>query len=281
VNEQFYQNSSGIWQYYEWPNDHVPLHFHHANAYPAGVYKPFLDQLAQNHHLFALNASGFGRSRSAADHQQWETLAEDLTSFLSDITPAPVIGVGHSLGGVLTLMAAVWQPHLFRHIVLVDPVIFTPVVLFSLGIYHRIRGLENLAIARKAKHRRTQFNSRNALLERYRQRPVYSRWQPEYLEAFADYGFRKTPDRSLQLDFDPQTEIDIYVGIPRNIWYYIRRCKVPMTIVRGVYSDTLSARALRLIGRIQPDAQLIELDQCGHLLIFERPDAVLELLSSI
>jgi len=37
----------------------------------------------------------------------------------------PVVGVGHSLGGVLTLMAAAKKPALFQNIIILDPPLFS------------------------------------------------------------------------------------------------------------------------------------------------------------
>ena len=47
-------------------------------------------------------------------------------NFLSQTKPAPVIGVGHSIGAIVTLRAALRDPGKFRALVLIDPVLFVP-----------------------------------------------------------------------------------------------------------------------------------------------------------
>ncbi|MGH8747433.1 MAG: alpha/beta fold hydrolase, partial [Burkholderiales bacterium] len=55
----------------------------------------------------------------------WPHLVEQLIDTLErEYRGAPVLGVGHSLGGYLSFLAAVRRPELFRAIVLLDaPVI--------------------------------------------------------------------------------------------------------------------------------------------------------------
>jgi pimeloyl-ACP methyl ester carboxylesterase len=60
------------------------------------------------------------------DIKDWKPFSEDLLRFLSSHETAPVIGVGHSIGAIVTLRAALSAPDKFRALVLIDPVLFTP-----------------------------------------------------------------------------------------------------------------------------------------------------------
>ena len=70
------------------------------------------------------------------DLQDWHPLSDDLLRFLSNrasttLSEEPVIGVGHSIGGIVTLRAALRDPGKFRALVLFDPVLFVPSFLFK------------------------------------------------------------------------------------------------------------------------------------------------------
>src|SRR3989304_1787090 len=65
------------------------------------------------------------------DITDWHPLSDDLLRFLSDrastsLSEGPVIGVGHSIGCIVTLRAALREPGQFRALVLLDPVLFRP-----------------------------------------------------------------------------------------------------------------------------------------------------------
>ena len=55
----------------------------------------------------------------------WDDMADDLAQALRARGLEGVIGVGHSMGGVATLLASVKHPKLFRAVVALDPVLFT------------------------------------------------------------------------------------------------------------------------------------------------------------
>ena len=69
------------------------------------------------------------------DIQDWKPFSDDLLRFLAAARqPAPVIGVGHSIGAIVTLRAALRDPGKFRALILIDPVLFVPSHLCSCGI---------------------------------------------------------------------------------------------------------------------------------------------------
>ena len=91
--------------------------------------------------------------------QSWKPFSEDLLQFLAG-QPAPVIGVGHSIGAIVTLRAALQDPTKFRALILIDPVLFVPSRLiawnffYTLGLADRVHPL----IA-GAKRRRREFDN--------------------------------------------------------------------------------------------------------------------------
>src|SRR6476619_3196987 len=102
-----------------------PLHFLHANGYPPECYQPFLDLLKSNYHVFGMLLRPLWPKSDPKEIQDWEPFSEDLLQFLAS-QPTPVIGVGHSIGAIVTLRAALREPSKFRALVLLDPVLFVP-----------------------------------------------------------------------------------------------------------------------------------------------------------
>ena len=96
----------------------TPLHFLHANGYPPDCYKPVLDLLQTNYHVFGMLLRPLWENSSLAEVNDWRIFSDDLLRFLASTSVAPlpplsaksqrdpVIGVGHSIGATVTLRAA-------------------------------------------------------------------------------------------------------------------------------------------------------------------------------
>lgn len=115
----------------------TPLHFLHANGYPPDCYQPLFELLKTEYHVFGMLLRPLWEEAKIADIHDWHPFSEDLLRFLDkgwgDPAPThnPVIGVGHSIGAIVTLRAALRDPGKFKALVLIDPVLFVPSFLFS------------------------------------------------------------------------------------------------------------------------------------------------------
>ena len=74
----------------------------------------------------------------AEDRWHPERARQDLREFLSGRPGGRPVGVGHSIGAIVTLRAALRDPGKFKALVLIDPVLFVPSFLLQWNI---IRGL--------------------------------------------------------------------------------------------------------------------------------------------
>src|SRR5947199_8017194 len=116
------------------------LHFAHANSYPAGTYRVFFQYLRQNYEVQALDMHAHNPKYPVTNG--WHALVQELIEDLIVRYDAPVILVGHSLGGMLSMMAAKARPDLVRCVVLLD----SPIVAGWRAIAVRIskkRGLND------------------------------------------------------------------------------------------------------------------------------------------
>ena len=96
------------------------IQFSHANGFPAPVYEPFLRHFSQ-HDIHAIPVLGEGKYTI---RNSWKSLARELIDTIEARQTGPVVGIGHSLGGVATFWAAQQRPDLFSHVFLLDPPIF-------------------------------------------------------------------------------------------------------------------------------------------------------------
>ncbi|HJQ14929.1 MAG TPA: alpha/beta hydrolase, partial [Anaerolineales bacterium] len=150
-----------------------PLHFLHANGYPPECYNPFLALLRTRYHVFGILLRPLWRDSKPNAIEHWKPFSDDLGEFL-DSSPTSVIGVGHSIGAIVTLRAALREPGKFRALILLDPVLFVPSrhVLWN---FFRAIGLGNKVhpkIPGALKRRRT-FDDLDLVFRGYRKRNVF------------------------------------------------------------------------------------------------------------
>jgi pimeloyl-ACP methyl ester carboxylesterase len=248
------------------------LHFAHANGYPPRAYTPLLEFLTARYHVIAQPAQPLWPNSDPTGVHDWRSFADDLLGALAERADGPVIGVGHSLGAVTTLMAALHRPELFRAIVLIDPVIFVRPSLWlwrvikALGLGKRLHPLIPGALKR-----RRVFENIDEMFARYRRAPVFSRMDDAALRAYVDSLAAPRADGQVALNYAPEWEVAIYYFGPPDLWSEMPRLVVPMLLIYGAQSDTFSPRALAAMRRALPTATYRRIEDAGHLVPLERP----------
>jgi len=261
------------------------LLFLHANGYPPDCYRPLFANLTETHHVTALVQRPLWPGSSPKDIHDWCPLTDDLLHYLDTMHPsAPIACVGHSMGGIALLRAALREPERFSSIALLDPVLFPPYfirfwqVIFGLGLGERTHPLIN-----GAKARRRQFDDLERLYQGYRHKSVFQYFDDEALRAYVE-GIACSTDRGgYQLCYSAEWEVRIYVtGVWRDmgIWRGLPKLEVPALIVRGAETDTFWERTGKLVKRKQAKIRIEALEKSTHLLPLERPSKVSNLIQS-
>ena len=268
--------------YFDLGGDGLPLHFLHANGYPPNCYKPLFELLQMQYHVFGMFLRPLWKDSKPEEIQNWHPLSDDLRLFLSS-QPGPVIGVGHSIGAMVTLRAALREPGKFRALVLIDPVLFVPRFMFNwhvvrvLGLGERLHPLIN-----GAKKRRRTFDDLGTVYRGYRTREVFRYMSDENLRIFIEGITQPKADGTYELVYSPEWEAQIYrTGMHDfDIWRDLPRLEVPTLIIRGVETDTFLEDAAQLVKRKQPKVRIEALEKSTHILPMERPQEVFEIMQS-
>lgn len=259
-----------------------PLHFLHANGYPPECYKPLLELLQSEYNVFGMLLRPLWENAKPEDIKDWRPFSEDLLHFLSSTQSAPVIGVGHSIGAIVTLRAALSDPAKFRALVLIEPVLFLPQRLIAwkliraIGLGYRLHP----KIAGSLRRRRT-FDDLDTVFRRYRNREVFRYLRDENLHIYIE-GITKPKNGRYELVFSPEWETRIYFTGLRDfdLWRELPKLQVPMLFLRGAETDTFWEEAAELVKRKQPTARIETLDRSTHLLPLERPQEMFDIMQS-
>lgn len=255
------------------------LHFAHATGFNAETYRGLLTPLQGRFRVAAADQRGHGFTALPAEPgplADWFTFGGDLVRILDGLGGGPAILAGHSMGAIVSMMAAAARPDLVRGLVLVEPVL---VPRFSRQIATVMRLLHqpappNSNLAALAAKRRAIFPSFEMALSAYRGRGAFKTWPDETLADYLRGGLVPTGNGTeMRLACAPAWEASVFEHAPPGIARLARRVRCPLTLLHAG-NGTARAREVRLVARLHGDARTIEVPGTTHFLPMERPDVV-------
>ncbi len=267
------------------------LVFAHANGYPPGAYLSFLKPLLKNYQVFSLYLRSFWPDSNPQEMQDWRTFRDDYLPEVEmliekygkqNALTGQVIGVGHSLGAMTTLMAAIENPDLFQMLVLIEPVLFPRLrgllmrLLALFGILKKIHPLIRGTLKRK-----TRFESQEAMYQRYRVKPVFSGLSDQVLRDYVDGLTVEGPEGGVKLNYPPDWEARIYEtgGIADwYVWRNLAKVKCPVLVIRGEDSYVLFDRVINSMVGKMPKGEGYTMEGTGHLVPLEEPGETAEVV---
>lgn len=269
-----------------------PLHFLHANGYPPACYDPLLKLLTNLYQVFGMLLRPMWTGSNPHDIIDWKPLSGDLLKFLGEKESTRVIGVGHSIGAVVTLRAALKEPTRFQALVLIEPVLFPAKDILqwymfrALGLGHRL----NAKIEGALKRRRS-FDDLDQVFSGYRRKAIFRFFSDENLRSYIKglvepsetFNKKRASKGKYELAYPPEWEARIYyTGLWNDwdLWSGIPRLDIPTLILRGSETDTFNESTARSVGKRNPKIRIITIDQSTHLVPLEKPQEVFDLTQS-
>jgi pimeloyl-ACP methyl ester carboxylesterase len=251
------------------------LHFLHANGYPPACYQPLMDLYKNKFRVSAMHLRPLWPGEKPEEIRSWHPFTDELLLFLEEQKINPVIGVGHSMGAIVTLRTALRKPDQFQALVLIDPVLFPPsfivgrILLNAIGLGYKYHPLITAALKR-----RRHFDDLDQLFLSYRQKKIFRYLRDDALRAYINGIVKPAKNGGYELVFSPEWEAQIYYsGIWRDLdlWWGLPGLKVPTLIIRGEESDTFLDPIARRIKRICPAINIATIEKSSHLVPLEKP----------
>jgi pimeloyl-ACP methyl ester carboxylesterase len=251
------------------------IHFAHANGFPGGSYRSLLPHFANDYRIIAIDR--LGHDEKFPVNNNWSNLAEELIANIEDKADMPVIGIGHSLGSLVTFMAAHKRPDLFRCVIMLDPPFFWGYAgrLFYLL---KITGLaDRFTPAGKSIKRRRFWRDMDDVKSYFNSRELFRAFDPCSLEYYIKHGVKEC-NGGYSLHYDVHREVRIFQTMPDNISSYKQKLKIPGSIIYGETSHAVHKRSLQKF--IDRHGFNLRTSPGGHLFPFEKPDAAAEIILS-
>lgn len=259
------------------------LVFSHANGFPAGTYKQlFAIWRAAGWRVLAIEQ--FGHDPAYPVTSNWPKLRDQLIDFIATQAPQGAWLVGHSLGGLLSLLAASKRPDLAHGLVLLDSPVFTGWRSHTVQVLKRSRLIQRLGPGKVSATRRHAWPTRQAAFDHFAAKPKFARWAPGVLADYIACGTHRAGSEMV-LRFTREVETRIYNTLPHHLGRVLQRrpLRCPVGFIAGTRSTEIRQGGLAGARRLAGE-QLVWLEG-SHLYPMEKPqetaDAVLRLLQQL
>lgn len=269
-----FKSTKGDFHYLDWGGSGPRAHLAHATGFCAGTYSPMAERLTPHMRILGLDARGHGKTRAAADPRElknWNIFVEDLERFVEFIQE-PIIAIGHSLGGTVSLLLAVKRPDLVRALILLDPTILPYSWMWWWSLAKRTGLSKHVPIAARAVRRKRAWPDHETVLRAYRSKGSFKDWKDGFLEAYIAHGMESNGNGAIHLCCDPAWEARCFSVCPHDVWPKIPKIKCPTLVLYGKESDTFLAPAADRFRKNFPLAVLEGFPQTSHFVPMERPE---------
>jgi pimeloyl-ACP methyl ester carboxylesterase len=261
----------------EYGNSGQELIFLHANGYPPECYLPLIKLLSNNYRILAIRQRPLWAGSDPQELATWHPLTGDFLRFLDERQAEASIVVGHSVGGIVALRAALTHPGRIRALVLIDPVLFPPYVIFSWKVFRALGfGYYVHPLVRTTRQRRREFDDLDRLFQGFRRKPVFRYFGDEELRSYIE-GIACPGAHGYQLCYSVDWEMRIYVtsvSSDMDLWRGLPGLKIPLLIIRGAETDTFWNSTAGLVQRKDPAACIESIPRATHLVPLEQPGEV-------
>lgn len=258
------------------------LHVLHGNGYCSKMYWPLLAELASYFDLFLSDAQGHGDSDHGGTFVGWNRSAElAALAFLAhkaQFGQVPIIGLGHSFGGVLTALIQAKHPDLFDEIVLLDPVLFTPSLLTGMQLLDWLGWYSRNPMAKKAHNRRSHWPDKQHCHNYLHERGMFKGWSPAALAAYIDHAVSHEEQRST-LKCQSSREAEIFGSFPRALWSTLKRAEGAKLLIYGNDTYPFVRKSARYWQKYQPQLQIVAVEG-GHCFMQQFPTETAALLKA-
>jgi pimeloyl-ACP methyl ester carboxylesterase len=253
-----------------------PVVFSHANSFGADTYRVLFDALKKRG--FAAHAiPQLGHDPRYPVTNNWPHLVQQLVDFTQskvDATGAPLMLVGHSLGGFLSLMVASQAPKLVSGVVLLDAPIVGGWRATALDLAKRTRLVSSVSPGAVSRKRRQHWPSLEATLAHFKSKKAFAKWHPQVLADYVAFGTREeTFNGQTQrvLSFEREVETAIYNTLPSNLAAMLKKhpVKCPVTFIGGLRSAEMGQVGMTLTQQVT-QGRIMMLDGT-HLFPMEKP----------
>ena len=249
------------------------LVFSHANGFPAGTYRVLFEAWrAAGWRVLALDK--FGHDPAYPVRSNWSPTRNELLAFVSREAPGQRVHlVGHSLGGILSLLAACRQPEIAQSVVMIDSPVIGGWRAHGLQVFKATGLVKRVSPGKVSQRRRWQWPSAEDAHRHFAGKTAFMRWDPRVLADYIASGLE--PDAQtggVRLAFHREVETRFYNTLPHHFNRLMRRHppRCPVHFIGGTQSAEMRQAGMEGTRRLVKDR--LTMIEGTHLFPMERPE---------
>jgi len=252
----------------------VALHFAHANGFPSASYQQLFAALPSEIELLALQQ--FGHNPRFPVNKNLANLVDELLEYLHKTASQPVYAVGHSMGALVSYMAACEAPQLFKGVIMLDPPIASGMASWMFKLAKLTPLIDRVSPAGKAVMRCQSWSLESDLVAYFKGKALFKNFMPECIEDYVKAGISIKQGRQV-LAFDASVEAQIFRNVPDNIHRYYKRISVPSYLITAEHSQVCIPAYLDHFVR-NTNIEHHKIAGVGHMFPLEKPREVANLI---
>ncbi|MCY4579876.1 MAG: alpha/beta hydrolase [Chloroflexi bacterium] len=252
-------------RYVDWGGDGPVLLLFHGDMRTSRSWDAVSRRLAGDYRVIALDARGHGDSDWTPRGYRFAERVNDLAAFCEALELRQVIGVAHSTGGVVMALCAQRHPGMFSRLALMEPMVVVD------DRFHKM-------VAGREHAERSTWKSRDELDGYLKQHPATSRWHPEVLRDVVAHEAYKREDGLYDMKWSSFTfnwkDRD---GDHVDLKPVFAELGLPILFIRSSGHQT----RIKELNEVQdgiPDFHRLTIENTGHNMYMERPDAIADSL---
>ncbi len=234
---------------------------------------PLLDLVAQRYHCLAVDLPGYGQSPPFPFRTTIPAYADLIARLIEDNATGPVVLIGHSMGGMISVTLALKYPEIVERMVLIGPTItgrlsqFINTLVFPVNMLERF-GLGSLIVSAVEQAavgitdrlmRPASFAERSGITE------------ADYARLRAD---ARRPGQG-------RVRAECYWAMRANdLSGKLRAIETPALVIWGAEDNTVPLRDAGVVADEWPAADLRILPKAGHWPQFEAPETTRRLVAA-
>lgn len=242
------------------------IHFAHANGFPARTYRKLFSELENDYRIGYIERHAHDPRFPVRDG--WIELKNELREYIREHYDRKIIGVGHSLGGILHFLNAVENPELYERLILLDAPLVSRLSGAAVKMLKTTGLMRRAPLPKQTVFRRNFWSSRSEALDHFRRKEKFGAFDPDVLADYVEFGMIDNSN-GVKLWFEPKIESKIYRTLPHDFGKFKGKLKVPTDYVGGTASREARLAGLGFMKRNFPVR--FHFLSGTHLFPFEKP----------
>jgi len=233
----------------------TPMVLLHGLCSNAHYWDFFAQSMKQDYHILAPDQRGHGNSDRAESYGPKDYVL-DLEAFITELGLNEIVLIGHSLGGINSIIYAARHPDLVSRLVIID-----------IGPEIATTGIERM---QHDSTREPEVFSSEAEVIQY-MREIQPRYSDAFIQHQVKYALRHDKDGRLRFKYD-RALLTTDLRSPEWLWEYLGQIICPTLIMHGIESDILLGEVAQRMVKTLAFGRVFDIN-AGHTIPGDNPEA--------